>query len=566
MKIINAVAWCLVAVVWCQAQPAYYTLEGVNATRATFRADGLLFSDGEGGGFELAEGGGAFLRRAGLWIMGVDPSGNLKGAIHPVDSSTESDFESGFLSNDGTEVLGAQQFWEVAREDVTAHLLDYYDDGIVDEPIEAIFSWPGRDNPFSETYNGFALPLGKELAPFWDDNENEVYEPHKGDYPLHRTTGSCGSEEYKFIWFAYHSNLEELPSDLLPPSLEIHTIASIINCNEEPIIKQTIFLNKTIHYYGTESIDSTYIGLHLDMAVGCPGDEYLGCVPLESSIFTYNSNFEESACPDSIGFEGSPPVFVAKQTRGLADENGNEKAWSVVMPILEDNENILWGKRPPESKLEYYNNLTGSWRDGSHLTYGGDGYQSSSQKTSLAFPDPPYLSSGWSERAEQLEAGQRRAIAASGPFRWDFGQVKKIDYSFTIINDAVSDTLDANFDRLYEEVPHLDEFIFCSNMSELRYFECSTTSSLRPDLVSRADLVLSPNPACAELQLTINNGALQQTVSIFNLQGAPQIPPFTFLGNTTTLDVSHLPEGIYFVQCRASDGRTRVKKMVKACN
>jgi hypothetical protein len=70
------------------------------------------------------------------------------------------------------------------------------------------------------------------------------------------------------------------------------------------------------------------------------------------------------------------------------------------------------------------------------------------------------------------------------------------------------------------------------------------------------DVFIYPNPTTGELR--IENGALKiQQISIFNLLGRNVL-------NTkqTTLDISHLPAGIYFVQIKTEKGVV-TKKIVK---
>jgi len=75
------------------------------------------------------------------------------------------------------------------------------------------------------------------------------------------------------------------------------------------------------------------------------------------------------------------------------------------------------GTDDPNSAGEFYNYLSGSWRDGTRFTQGGDGYNPMSDEfINYAFPDPPANANGWSMAQLELPNGDRRTIQASGPF------------------------------------------------------------------------------------------------------------------------------------------------------
>jgi hypothetical protein len=90
------------------------------------------------------------------------------------------------------------------------------------------------------------------------------------------------------------------------------------------------------------------------------------------------------------------------------------------------------GTTDPESAPEYYNYLTGRWRDGSPFEYGGDGYQEGTYEVKYAFSNPPNDQNGWSMCTggpggnPVATGGDRRTIQASGPFRLDPGTVNEL--------------------------------------------------------------------------------------------------------------------------------------------
>ena len=95
MKHSTILVWLLcISAVNAQA-PVSTTIE-INHVRATVRADGGLFTNAQEGVFVPLEPGLAektLLRHSGIWMIGVDPAGNLKGAV---SMNGQTDFQAGF--------------------------------------------------------------------------------------------------------------------------------------------------------------------------------------------------------------------------------------------------------------------------------------------------------------------------------------------------------------------------------------------------------------------------------------------------------------------------------------
>ena len=72
---------------------------------------------------------------AGLFIAGLDQGGNLKTYTTRGTTVTAGIF--------GIEAEMPSP-WRVTRDEVMAHQADYADNGVIDNPIPSIFSWPGR--------------------------------------------------------------------------------------------------------------------------------------------------------------------------------------------------------------------------------------------------------------------------------------------------------------------------------------------------------------------------------------------------------------------------------------
>ena len=113
---------------------------------------------------------------------------------------------------------------------------------------------------------------------------------------------------------------------------------------------------------------------------------------------------------------------------GPNNELGQEIGMSAFTYYLNSTVcNPLPGMTDPSTAVEYYNYLTGKWRDGTPLTFGSNGYSSTgTRRVNYAFVDAPNNPTGWSMCSAGLPCGDRRTIQASGPFKLKPGAVNEL--------------------------------------------------------------------------------------------------------------------------------------------
>ena len=101
--------------------PAFEVLD-VNNITARFNTNGALFTDFNSGQFS-AGGQTSTINSAGIWIGGLDPAANLKGAYQLNNENGNTDFRSGILDPvTGGHGLDFNKVWKVNREDVESFL------------------------------------------------------------------------------------------------------------------------------------------------------------------------------------------------------------------------------------------------------------------------------------------------------------------------------------------------------------------------------------------------------------------------------------------------------------
>ena len=83
------------------------------------------------------------------------------------------------------------------------------------------------------------------------------------------------------------------------------------------------------------------------------------------------------------------------------------------------------GTTDPNTPEEFYNYLSGTWRDGNPFTFGDDAYLDG-DPINYAFTEVPDNPDGWSMCTAGLPEYDRRTVQASGPFRLKPGAINEL--------------------------------------------------------------------------------------------------------------------------------------------
>jgi len=374
-----------------------------NNVRARINADGRLFCTDTSGAFWIPRNGSQatgewvnVVRAAGLWLGGIDPGGNLKISAQTY-SPDSSDFVAGFRG-----VPNSGRVWKVTRADVEAHLNDFYDNGVVDNPLPAIFGWPGHGNRFFKYYNGFEMPDTLVYWGFWDGNYNGVYEPDSGEYAgPNLARGFVFPVPSEMVLFAFHNDAPARLTHSTPLPVQVFGEAFVYGCTENWWLDNSVFVSHWWQYKGAERADTAAAALFLDVDLGDPDNDYHGTMPgpYHSPYFVYNSDSSDMHWPQE-----QQPMFLVNTVQGPINRHGDAVGPN-FMPIGTHPANVSM----PVQDFEFYNYLTGSWRDGSSLTEGGTGYGGTVLAES-AFSGFPDQAAAWTERNAQNPPGNRRGL------------------------------------------------------------------------------------------------------------------------------------------------------------
>ncbi len=395
-----------------------------------------------------------------VWLGGFDDGGNLKMACQDYRGANSNDFWPGPLDPisgtvDQQTCRDWDLFFEVQGAEIDLHRARFKAAELAgtlpldpEQIPDGVKYWPGQGNVFFADEYGFELPnTGQGLGAFFDQDLNGIYEPDLGDFPIIEIRG-CDVVAFpdEMIYWIYndnggvHTNTQGEPIQM---EVQVQTFA--FESNDE--LNNMTFQRYKLINRATEDIDSTFFAMWVDPDLGCYTDDYVGCDVERSLGYIYN----EDAVDGDVGCEcfgvntycEEVPILGVDYFRGpLSDE---------LEPVFDEDSVIIDfvpielgmssftyynnggigtpnpATTDPTVDFEFYNYLSGSWRDGTPFTFGGDSYNpGSTDEVNYAFVDPPNSVNGWSMCQEDLPFGDRRTIQASGPFRLAPGAVNEL--------------------------------------------------------------------------------------------------------------------------------------------
>ena len=200
----------------------------INNVRATILGGGDMWWDLNDAQYEIPKGSLKNSLFAGaLWIGGVDAGGQLKVAAMTYRQGGN-DFWPGPLDvNTATitteECLAFNKHFKINRSQVDEFKVRYIDsqDPTYEIPDE-ILEWPAAGNDIAAGYLQY-------LAPFYDANGDNVYNPYDNDYPDYNVTGTNDNAKLfgdQTLWWVFNDKGNiHTETDAEPIGLEIHAQA-----------------------------------------------------------------------------------------------------------------------------------------------------------------------------------------------------------------------------------------------------------------------------------------------------------------------------------------------------
>jgi len=370
---------------------------------------------------------------------------------------------------------------------------------ISNDAINRINNWPAHGN----------TSRGQDyyLAPFYDyPSENGSgdgnYDPSQGDHPwyddiLGRDDIECGIDRRislfgdKTHWWVFNDkgNIHtETGAD--PIGMEIRAQAFTFATNDE--VNRMTFYNYEMINRSTQTLTETYFSNYVDADVGFAFDDYVGCDVSRGLGYAYNATNFDPGGNGAPGYGDNPPAVGVDFFEGpYQDADGIDNigprleeqpdgSFQLVVPTVAEAiagdgivydgiglgysdgiiDNERFGMRrfnyyinsgdpatgDPNLPIEYYNFMTGKWKDNSDILFGGNGYTGSNgvttQPSDYSYPgdsDPLHWGTGgtdmgrlWSETDIDGAGGanpndeDKRFMQHAGPFTLMPGAVNNL--------------------------------------------------------------------------------------------------------------------------------------------
>lgn len=524
----------------CLPGDAYINLN-VNNINAGLRNSGDLWWNGQDGRYITPSDGineVSAIFAAGLWIGGVDPVGNLKLAAVQYRTGSNGDYYPGPLDANGQAFENGcvdwDRFWIVNKSDVDSHFSDF-NDGSIDNKIENIYSWPGRNNPHFESYLGFPIPADQKLAPFFDNDQDGNYNPDNGDFPLIKGDQS--------IWWVFNDNAGvHGHTNATAMQMEIHAMAYAFASNSNEDLNNATFYDFEMINKGTEPLIDGFVGLWVDFDLGCNEDDFIGYDKESQMMYVYNEDavdgLPEGGCFGVNPYVGNIPMLGIKKIDGD------------VHPVTSFAVNNRGVSNPPQATAdpsnatEFYNYLRGLWGDGTAMTYGGSGFDPASTDTiNFAFNGDPSDDTAWSMCTADLSVDDRRAIMSAAMPDLQPGQSTTASYAVIYA------------DNIDYPCPSLDR------LKEAADAVCDAVMTSTEVPISKVTFTVSPNPATDVIKISSEN--LISSVKVIDLSGQVVLIDNGNNEKIKTLDISSLAPSIYLISIQDDRGNIAIEKMVK---
>lgn len=496
-----------------------------------------------------------------LWAGGVDAAGNIHLALQNSDPNNSS-FQGGFNG-----ITNSAGVWKVTRHQIEQHLKDFADNGIIDNPIPAIFSWPGKGNPFSIDYNGFALDgVALEISAPYIETQNgpSTYNPSKGDwpYPCRPLMNFCRPAD-EIVYMPFFEKIVTVPGPVpFTPklvSLNCSVLYSTYYCDDSQFLDNTIFAYVTYQMTDTMRLDSAFFSLVLNGDIGAANDDYIGTRPGGDQVYFYNGTENDAT------FGSNSPVVVLDLDYGPFDTSGIATDISSVMPMNYNNANLPAAMKMPAAPGEYYNYLTGSWRDGTPLTEGGNGYNPgnvNATRVKFPFPGNPADSNEWSEQSAGNTPGDRGALLNTGNITIKPGSFNRFGFKIEHIPGGT-----AIVDQVEEIHRYSDTYFyffladfFPPAVNPFDTLDCSAVNRIN-DPVAAVPVQVFPNPTRDAFTISIENQEIT-SFSMYNLLGQVVTIGTEQCAKGLSVKTGNLPAGVYWVSGFCKDGRQFIGKVI----
>ena len=538
----------------------------VNQVRAVILDRGDMHWDLTSAGYEVPKNQGVnAIFASSLWIGGLDNGGTLHQAAMTY-RQTGNDYWPGPLdtitgTTDSTASASFDKIWKLDRWKIDEFRTNFANGNVTSGtyiPDPDIINWPavGSGN------------YGKDMAPFVDVNGDGLYNPMvDGDYPKIKGDQMC--------YWIFNDNLHaHTETGGQAFKVEVHASAYAYNCDSIndslKALNYTTFYDYEIYNRSTSNYHNTYVGLWEDSDLGGYNDDYLGCNPSDNYSFTYNGDSVDVSTGGVASYGANPPMLsnvilngplavpgdgIDNNNNGVIDEAGEKNLMTHVLNY-NNNTNPLNGN--PGAAANFYDYMQSKWKDGSNVTYGGDGLGAGTPYNFM-YDGVPSLP-GWSEATLADPFVDRRIVMTCGPFNLDAAQHVNFNYAIVYTrDDQPAYNIVSLYNRNKADVEKIRQWY---NLDDFPSCDPLNTGIATHQIPVDNNMLLYPNPAGDLVYISYSTPSKNMLVEIYDVTGQLMKSIKTNSLQDQPIDIAGFSKGLYIV--KLSDGKNViVKRFIK---
>ena len=443
-----------------------------------------------------------------LWIGGLDSKGNTYTMAETYPQGAISDNTHGPLTSDTIAIQNKNRldYWDQVFKINRDEVDDLRSTSTVTYRVK---NWPG---------NGSKSHLEpQQIAPFVDVDKDGIYDPTQGDYP--------NIKGHQALFHVNNDHVTKTQTGSPIMDLEIMTMPYVFNCFDDDVLNNTFFIDYTIINKSKRDYDSVFIGQFIDFDIGHFFDDRIGTLPAQKALFAYNDGDEDQL------FGNDPPI---------------QSCYILSHPLSKtiyiNNDASELGN--PKTKREFYNYLSGRFRNGDCLKYGGDGFSTSTGEcTDYVYPGDPWDATEWGEISAMTMAGDRKGTLSTGPLKLKQGDTVVFSVGYTIHKANTGKVFDS-YDLAIKEIQHVQDLYKADQLAN----PCTWVST-REIPRTESNLKIYPNPANANVNIDLGKMMSSGTLQVVSSDGRV-VSKREVLEDEKNLDldISRLPAGIYFLE------------------
>ena len=206
----------------------------------------------------------------------------------------------------------------------------------------------------------------------------------------------------------------------------------------------------------------------------------------------------------------------------------------------------------PTAPQHYYNYLTSIWKNGVHLTYGGNGLGigngATNTPTNFMFPGNDYLSGSTPWFDSSLT--DKKFVASTGPYNLPSGGELTLEYAIVYSRDEQNPNgLNTSFKKNHDYCMRIKNWYQHNSFPQ-----CKQTPNGAAE-TSATGFNVYPNPTTGYFTIQLDKACKNYRLAMFNILGQAQDFSVTGSANELRVDATSVLPGMYFLMLETEEGR-----------